>query len=201
MKTIDDCIADLPASYSPAFLALLSFVIPHEVVFEHGFYGDYDHVATEHDPNDPGGTTRYGLDAASHPHLDIENLTFVQAAAQYHADVWTPFRCDEIDSEKVTTSLCDAAINCGNARAARWMQAAAQVTQDGNVGPLTIHAVNMLDGELVATAINAARDDYYRNQVRPSLRALYLTGWENRLNDLIATVGDLPDTPNVAQIA
>ena len=181
MKSLENCLGEIAGSYPSEFINLLRFVIPAEVVFQPEHYEDYNFVGTEHDPNDPGGETRYGLDAASHPHLDIADLTFAQAAAEYHGDTWMPLRCDEIVSGEVQLCLCDAAINCGLVRAVKWLQGAVQVTPDGNLGPLTLHATNMMDGDEVAKGINDARQDYYENQVRPSLRVLYEKGWLNRL--------------------
>jgi len=44
-------------------------------------------VISESDPSDPGGLTKYGIDKASHPHVDIKNLTEPQARAIYQ-DEW-----------------------------------------------------------------------------------------------------------------
>jgi lysozyme family protein len=184
MRTLDQALAAIRNDYPPEFLDLLRFVLPHECVFPAHQDGDYDAVLTEHDSRDPGGTTKFGLDAASHPHVEIERLRFSDAAAIYHADTWLPLQCDKITSEQVAISLADAAINCGFVRAVKWLQAAAQATQDGNLGPLTLHAANMMDGDELAKNLNDLRQHYYLLEVRPSLRAVYGKGWLNRLEDL-----------------
>jgi lysozyme family protein len=187
MKTLADAIATLTETYSAGFLSLVRFVIPHEVEFQSGHAGDYDFVATEHDPSDPGGTTRYGLDASSHPHLDIEVLTFPDAVATYHGEIWQPLRGEELPAP-VAMALCDAAINCGFGRSVRWLQHIAGVVEDGNVGDTTLAAVAAQDAVAAAKALNARRDFYYRNEVRETLRAKYLQGWENRVADLDSAV-------------
>ncbi len=192
MKTLEDCLLDISDLYPKEFIDLLRFVFPAETVFESHQDGDYNAVLTENDSRDPGSTTRFGIDAASHPHLDIANLTFADAAHEYYLDTWKPLRCPEIVSEQVQISLCDAAINCGLVRAVKWLQASAQAQVDGNFGTLTLHAVNMADGDVIAKGLNDARQHYYLFEVRPSLRAIYGKGWINRLTALRQYIADKP---------
>jgi lysozyme family protein len=188
MKTITDAINGLANQiYSNNFLALIDFVMPHECEFEPGHYGDYDFIRTEHDPNDPGGTTKYGLDAASHPHVDIENLKFDEAVAQYFSEIWQPLRGEDIPAQ-VAISMCDAAINVGSARSVRWLQTIVNASADGNIGNETVAAINAADPVATAQALNARRDVYYKTEVRESLRDEYLRGWEARVTDLNAFV-------------
>ena len=59
------------------FLEAMKFIFEHENVLSRG------KVVAEHDSKDPGGTTKYGIDARSHPGVDIENLTEQQALNIY----------------------------------------------------------------------------------------------------------------------
>lgn len=47
------------------------------------------------DPNDPGKETKYGISKASHPELDIKNLTKEQALKVYHDEYWGAIHGDD----------------------------------------------------------------------------------------------------------
>jgi lysozyme family protein len=104
------------------------------------------------DRNDPGnwtggkvgaGTcsgTKYGISAASYPTLDIASLTIDAAKAIYLRDYWSRIRGDDLPAPLACLAF-DAAVNNGDGRAERWLQAAAGATVDGVVGDKTIAAV------------------------------------------------------------
>lgn len=119
-------------------------------------YGKNGQVLTEHDPDDPGGTTKYGIDARAHPKVDIENLTKEQAISIYQ-DEWNqenvegrPFPLGEV--------YFNACVNCGQGRADKLMALA-----QGS-------ASKFLD----------AQEDFYRRLNKPK----YIKGWLNRTQDL-----------------
>ena len=197
MTTLAQKIGSVADQYSPGFLELMQFTLPHEVVFAQGHYNDYDFVVTENVKGDPGGPTKYGIDSANHHDVVVQNLTFETALAVYFRTIWTPLR-GELVHGNVAIALCDASVNCGNLRAIEWMQAAAQVKVDGVFGPKTLLAVNQVDPVVITNGINNARDHYYRFEVRQDLRDHFLTGWENRLHDLIAFESTLPDVTSQA---
>lgn len=185
MSTLAQQIAKL-SGYSDSFVRALTFVMQHEVEFQGGHYGDYDFVRTEHDPKDPGGTTKYGLDARSHMHVDIDSLNFGQAAGIYFRTIWTPLLADKLDPD-VALVIADAAINCGTERAVRWLQASVGIegdALDGNMGPHTLGNVNLHTDSSVCEANIKRRLYYYEEEVRPALREAYLKGWEARITDL-----------------
>jgi lysozyme family protein len=122
--------------------------------FEHAFAvvvgheGGYD--ATQADPgNWTGGAvgqgtlggTKFGISAAAYPTLDIANLTPEQAQAIYKRDYWDHVRGDDLPPP-LALLVFDAAVNNGVARAARWLQAAAGTTADGEIGPGTLAALD-----------------------------------------------------------
>ena len=95
------------------FLHFVPFIIKHEVVFKKGHYGDYNFVLTEHDPNDPGGTTRFGIDYGEHKERpwsmsqqDIDRLTLPEAQEIY----WKHWQIDNCD--RMPGGLGEAVINC-----------------------------------------------------------------------------------------
>jgi Putative secretion activating protein len=62
----------------------------------------------------------------------------------YLVNFWEKFRCGEILDQKTATWLYDHVVN-GGARGAQWMQEAAGVTADGDIGPKSIAAINSAD--------------------------------------------------------
>ena len=203
MTTLAQAIEGLPQGvYSDSFLRLIAFVMPHEVVFQEHHDGDYDYVQTEHDPHDPGGTTRYGIDAETYPDVDIENLEFTGAVVLYLNHVWTPLRADQLGAD-TALALCDAVINCGQSRSIKWLQGCLNFQGDdvdGNIGNMTIGAAQKQDDYTLAHALNQRRMTYYTQEVRASLRNLYLKGWTNRVADLNQYLSSDPltDTSNIA---
>jgi lysozyme family protein len=116
---------------------------------------------TEHDPDDPGGTTKYGIDQRSHPNIDIASLTLDQAKQIYFVE-WT--RCDaENMPAKLGEAYFNAVVNTGKGRADKLL-----VLAHGS-------AQNFI----------LAQGKFYRSlaESRPSSRK-YLKGWINRLNSL-----------------
>ena len=93
------------------------------------------------DPADHGGATKYGISHTAYPDLDIAALTLDEARAIYRRDYWNPLRLDEMP-EALAMLAFDAAVNMGKTAAARQLQAALGVKQDGVVGPVTVGAAN-----------------------------------------------------------
>lgn len=104
------------------------------------------------DPNDRGNWTggkvgvgqlkgsKYGISAASYPHLDIANLTLAQAKTIYKADYWNVAGCDAVP-DGLKFSLFDFAVNSGPKTAAKRLQQAVGAEPDGAIGPKTLIAI------------------------------------------------------------
>ncbi|MBI5189948.1 MAG: secretion activator protein [Nitrospirae bacterium] len=146
------------------------------------------------DPNDPGNWTggvpyrgelkgtKYGIAANTYPDLDIENLTLDLAKEIYRRDFWGKLHLDELP-ENVRFDLFDAAVNSGVRRAAKFLQAAARVVQDGDIGPATIAAANAMNPEQLDSALSGHRILFMADlQTLPH----YARGWMRRIgNNLI----------------
>jgi len=146
---------------SERFLKFIPFIFSAETAFKKGHYGDWNYVATEHDPNDSGGTTRFGIDKASHPNVDVEHLTKDEAQNIYF-DEWSK---EGIEGFNNLFGECyfDCCVNAGSSRARKIM---AQTGQD-------------------AKAFLDAREQFYRRLAEEvSKDARYLVGWLNRIQDL-----------------
>lgn len=128
-------------------------------------------------PADPGGLTRWGISQRSYPDLDIRNLTEVDARAIYQRDFWDVLGADQYDGA-VGFQLFDIAVNSGVRNAARILQRAADVPDDGVVGPQTRAAVAAMSVPAVLLKLNAERIGFY------TANQNWLTfgkGWSNRV--------------------
>ncbi len=146
-------------------------------------YTSSGEVKVEHDPHDPGGTTKYGIDQQSHPGVDVANLTLEQAKEIYREGEWALCRCDELKAPWDMV-IFDTAVNLGVARAVVLLQKtvghpSAPLQRDGVIGPKTIAAVNnAVSGELELYL--SRRSEYYKSLPK-SMRDRYLKGWLNRV--------------------
>jgi len=144
------------------FDKIIGFTLEHEVV-----KNSRGEVIAEHDPADPGGTTKFGIDKASHPRVDVENLTEEDAKKIYFDENWV-----------------------GTGRAIRVLQKAVGVDVDGGLGKQTrdgVDAVNSDDTKR-RTALDRMidlREQRYHDLVdsNPKL-GRFLKGWLNRSEDL-----------------
>ena len=107
-------------------------------------------------PKDPGGETQFGITKRSYPHLNIRDLTLDDARAIYRRDCWDRLQCDALPLA-ARFQVFDAAVNSGPGNAARWLQAAAGVAQDGLIGPATRQAVDAMHPAALVARFNAAR--------------------------------------------
>ena len=68
------------------------------------------------------------------------------AKAIYQRDYWTKAGCDKLPPP-LAMLVFDAAVSSGPGRAARWLQEAVGVAQDGLIGPITLAAVAAHQGQ------------------------------------------------------
>ena len=118
------------------------------------------HVTT--DPNDPGGTTKFGISQRYHPDVDVANMTLQQAMVIYRAGYWNHV------AKGVDDNLDMVAFECA-------------------VNPGLGHVLNWLENPEIQTwqDLLEARRTYYKNKVisQPKDQE-YLHGWLNRCDDL-----------------
>lgn len=98
---------------TPRFSSFIPFILSHETSYKKGHYGDDQYVITERDPDDPGGTTRYGIDFGEHrekpwkmTEAEIDKLTKSQATDIY----WRHWLIDGI--EQMPKNLGEVYFNC-----------------------------------------------------------------------------------------
>ena len=138
------------------FNEFLPFIYDHECAY------DRQHrVVAENVAGDPGGVTKFGVDKASHPNVDVANLTEPQARSIY----WSEWEAQRIDDMPPGVGECffNCSVNCGVGRARK---IAAR-------GPKS------------ASDFLGYQEDFYRALVaaRPTLKK-FLRGWLARTADL-----------------
>lgn len=128
-------------------------------------------------PKDRGGLTKYGISQRAYPGEDIVNLTVERAKELYERDYWKPVGCDLVP-DAIKFDLFDMAVNSGRAAAIRNLQRACGVSADGQLGPLTMKAIQGMDGTRLAARFNG-----YRLAFMATLREwpAFGRGWAGRI--------------------
>jgi lysozyme family protein len=143
-------------------------------------------------PKDPGGPTRWGvtLKALSdwRGHMvapaDVQALTATEAAQIYRAVYWTRIAGDQLPAG-VDLMVFDAAVNMGRNRAAKCLQLALGVPDDGAIGPRTLAAVAAVnDRGALIDRIRARRAALYGSF---DGYATFGRGWMRRLETCAVT--------------
>ena len=125
-------------------------------------------------PSDPGGETNFGISKRSYPDEDIKGMTVDRAKEIYKRDYWDALSCDMLP-DGIATVLFDTAVNCGHKPAARMLQRACGVSDDGIIGKVTI-AYSSKEGTL--ERFLAERAVYYAKLTTFNVFGL---GWMRRL--------------------
>lgn len=147
--------------------------IPKTLSFEGGY---------AHDPDDPGGETKFGICKRTYPALDIAGLNREQAIAIYWRDWWVKYGYDRIDDADVAAKVFDMAVNMGPSQAHKLVQrAAGGLVDDGILGPLSVARINECEPGDLLDGIRAQAEPYYRNLAdrKPRMKK-YLNGWLRR---------------------
>lgn len=92
------------------------------------------------DPDDKGGTTRFGISQRAFPAEDIEGLTEARARELFRQHYWHPIKGDELP-ELLAVAVADCAFNQGLGTAIRVLQESLRAEPDGVIGPKTLAAV------------------------------------------------------------
>ena len=142
-------------------------------------------------PKDPGGATMQGVTQRTYDAFrrrvgriprPVRQLEAVERDTIYREQYWDVVRGDDLPSG-VDAAVYDFAVNSGPARAARYLQRIAGVTQDGVIGLQTLDAVARLDPVVVVERLCDDRMAFLRG-----LRtwSTFGKGWSRRV------VGDRP---------
>ena len=115
-------------------------------------------------PADPGGETNWGITrtvAVDNGYAGSMKLMPKETAKQiYKKMYWDKLQCDQLPFV-VAFQLFDAGVNHGNAQAAKFLQRALSVVDDGVIGAKTISAISTLDDIQIVMLFNAERIEFY----------------------------------------
>lgn len=108
------------------------------------------------DKRDPGGETKFGISKRAYPNVDIKNLTIDQAKKIYLRDYWNMLQLDRLPDE-IRFDLFDAAVNSGLTAAAKMLQRACKVQDDGLIGSRTVEAANAINPQILDKRLSGYR--------------------------------------------
>ena len=115
-------------------------------------------------PSDPGGKTNWGITkrtALANGYTgEMRELTRDQAREIYRVAYWGRAKADYYDFA-IGFQLFDTAVNHGMGNAARFLQRAVGVADDGDIGPATLAAVSAMSVTDVLMRFNAERLEFY----------------------------------------
>jgi|SRR5210317_928130 len=151
------------------------------------------------DPDDPGGTTKYGVSLrwlksadididgnGAIDSLDVKGLTLEKAKKLYKDRWWIPHAYGDIQKKRIAIKVFDTAINMGSNRANKILQRSLTISGyptkvDGIIGHRTLHSVEEANENLVLGAFRALQWCFYQELVRRKpVMAKYEKGWTKR---------------------
>lgn len=158
-------------------------------------------------PADPGGETNKGITYRVYnawrrgrglPIQSVRHITDDEVAAIYKAQYWDAIRGDDLPSG-VDYCVFDFAVNSGPSRAAKFLQGAVGVSQDGAIGNLTLDAVRKRDAGMICVAVCDARLAWLK---RLKTWGTFGKGWGRRVADVKAvSVGMTGGAPKPVSFA
>lgn len=134
---------------------------------------------------DKGGPTKFGINSASHPDVDLKTLTREQALEIYRESYWNKIKGDKLPYP-LDFVMMDYAVNSGVSRATKILQRLIGVVDDGILGNNTLKNLSVHPKQLeIAKNILTEREAFLRLIVaRNPTQAKFLKGWLNRTQDL-----------------
>lgn len=158
---------------------------------------------TDH-PADRGGPTKGGITLKAwqrrHPgatKADLQAITATQAHDFYWSEYVDGPGFDRIQNEPLRALMADTSVLHGPPQAILWLQLAAQVKADGQIGPISTAAINGAHPLALALMVLADRFRHYGRQVQQdpelerareagfNLQAEFAEGWINRAADFL----------------
>jgi lysozyme family protein len=147
-----------------------------------------DGQALHTDANDSGGATNMGVthgtwvEAVAHGlvrSVGLADGTRDELATVLRVMFWKPIYGDQLPAG-VDMAVFNLAMVAGIGRAARVLQQSVGVTQDGDIGPMTMRAVWKMAPKTLIGVFTSAEESFYA-QI-PSAK-FFLRGWDRRADD------------------
>jgi lysozyme family protein len=135
-------------------------------------------------PKDPGGATMKGVTLKTFQRYkpgatvaDLKAISPDMLARIYRDGYWNAVKGDDLPAG-VDYAVFDFAVNSGPGRAAKYLQAASGVAQDGQIGPATLAAVAKQNPVALINSICDARLAFLR---RLETWPTFGKGWSSRV--------------------
>ncbi len=145
------------------------------------------------DPDDPGGATNKGITQKTYdawqkskslPQKAVRRISDAEVEAIYHRDYWIKGKCDALPWP-ASLAHCDACVNHGPRNAAKLLQRAAGVADDGIIGPITLDAVGGMHSDVLINRMLWERLEFYEAIARRRAASRkFLLAWLSRVNHL-----------------
>ena len=152
-------------------------------------------------PNDPGGATKFGISTAFLKSIgdktDVRSITKDKAKEYYYEYFWRVLRCDEIKPYSIQLLLFDTGVNMGKSLAVQLLQFSLRpfkpVSIDGIIGNETLSAVEFATNtdtntQFLADYFATERKHQYLEFIRRKENLVFLKGWFNRVNKILAEI-------------
>lgn len=140
-------------------------------------------------PRDPGGATNKGVTQRVYddfrqrkglPPRSVRSLEQSEVEAIYRKQYWDTVKGDELP-KGVDYCVFDFAVNSGTHRASRYLQRAVGAAEDGQIGPVTLKAVNAMEPGCLIDGICNARMTFLKGL---STFDVFGKGWTRRVEDV-----------------
>lgn len=146
-----------------------------------------------HDPKDHGGATNMGITIATlSAYLgraasvqEVRDLTREMAKAIYSQFYWNPLNLDQIENPRLQTAIFDQGVLNGTRTAAERIQSVVGVKVDGEIGPITLAAINSFDVSILTRFVCNMQLRYVSICLNDDTQMRFLEGWMRRTHDLL----------------
>lgn len=98
----------------------------------------------------------------------------------YRVNFWEINRLGDFKCQQLANTVYDFGVNSGKGRSAKFIQDIAGVDDDGQIGQVSINAINALDCKKAYDAFNLKRKNYYISIAIGNQRE-FLANWKSRL--------------------
>jgi len=152
-------------------------------------------------PADKGGPTKYGITQRTLGHYrrakatikDVQELTAEEAALIYEQNYWKQPGFDQLALPTLLEAMVlDAGVLHGPSDSVKFLQTAAKVLPDGQLGPVSRKAINAIPPDRLAADFMAARIIHVGKVITdtPS-QAVFAEGWCRRMAHFIQTLDEI----------
>jgi len=146
------------------------------------------------DPDDPGGETKFGVAKNANTDLNIKTLTWDGAKTVYFNRYWIAGSCDKLPPRLAVLHF-DGCVNHGVKKANMFLQQAAGVVADGDIGPVTLSKIVGSSEIGLCNKVCDLRAKFYNDIVKNKpTSAKYLAGWLRRITEMRVFVTDSKQT-------